>query len=61
MRARSGGWPRRSRAAVTLETLGGFLPFADTTRMLALGATAGCVGVLAELMDARGCAGPDPL
>jgi hypothetical protein len=38
------------------DALAGFL-LADEMRMLELAATVGCVAVLAELMDARGCAG----
>ena len=50
----------RSLAAYACDELTGFM-LADKTQMLALAATAGCVDVLAELMDARGCAGsPDP-
>ena len=49
----------RSLAAYACDALHGCM-LADKTRMLALAARAGCVGVLAELMDVRGCTGPDP-
>jgi hypothetical protein len=49
----------RALAVYAWAALPGFV-LEDTMRMLALAATAGCVDVLAELMDARGCAGPDP-
>ena len=49
----------RALAAYACDALPGFMLVA-TTRLLALAATVGCVGVLVELMDVRGCAGPDP-
>jgi hypothetical protein len=49
----------RALAVYACDALRGFM-LEDTTQMLALAATVGCVDVLAELMDARGCAGPDP-
>jgi len=50
----------RSLAAYACDSLPGFM-LADALRMLALAASVGCVGVLAELMDARGGSGqPDP-
>ena len=49
----------RALAAYACDELAGFL-LADRTRMLALAASVGCVGALAELMEARGCgAGAD--
>ena len=50
----------RALAAYACDELSGFM-LADRTRMLALAATVGRVDVLAELMDARGCAIPDLL
>ena len=49
----------RALAAYACDALPGFM-LANTLRMLALAASVGCVGVLAELMDARGCVDPDP-
>jgi hypothetical protein len=43
------------RAVFACEQLGGFM-LADTAQMLALAAREGCVDVLAELTDVRGCA-----
>ena len=51
----------RALAAYAYDALPGFV-LADKTQMLELAATVGCVDVLAELTDARGCAGGlDPL
>ena len=44
----------RSLAVYACDALRGFM-LADTTWMLALAATVGCVDVLAELIDVRGC------
>jgi hypothetical protein len=49
----------RALAAYACDALPGFM-LADKMRMLELAATVGCAGVLAELMDVRGCTGPDP-
>jgi hypothetical protein len=48
----------RSLAVYACDALPGFM-LPDTLEMLALAAHVGCVAVLAELMDARGCTGRD--
>ena len=50
----------RALAVYAWDALPGFM-LADTTQMLALAATVGCVGVLAELTDVRGCTILDPV
>ena len=49
----------RARAVFACEQLRGFM-LESTTKMLVLAAREGCVDVLAELVDARGCTGHDP-
>ena len=49
----------RALAAYACDALPGFM-LVNATEMLVLAATVGCAGVLAELMDVRGCTGHDP-